>query len=284
MGQHFLESSWDNYELIDAGGSKKLERWGEVVTIRPERNAYFPPEKSISQWRATADWEFEEDVKKKSGVWKALKKNAPREWVIEKESLKFNLKLTKFKHLGLFPEQEDNWNFIKQSLQKGDAFLNLFAYTGAASVVAKSSGADVIHVDSVKQLISWAKENMISSDLEGIRWVHEDAFKFAQRCAKRAQKFDCIIMDPPAFGLGAKKERWKIEDKLEELLRTAHLILQPKGRLIVNTYTPKLTTEDITFLAKKVFKNEKVTVNELWRKTTSGKRLFYGNFIHVEKQ
>jgi 23S rRNA (cytosine1962-C5)-methyltransferase len=279
-----LESKWNDYELIDAGGSRKLERWGKVVTIRPEVNAYFPAKKTLVEWRKEADWEFVENGKQKSGAWKALKKNPQENWMISHEELRFNLKLTKFKHVGLFPEQEDNWRFIEQNLKPGDRFLNLFAYTGAASIVAKSCHADVIHVDAVKQLISWAKENMVSSQLENIRWVHDDAFKFAKRCAKREQQFDCIIMDPPAFGLGANKERWKIEDKLEELLKTANAILAPKGKLIVNTYTPKLKLQELNSMTKKVFSKEKTTVDELWRTTSTGKKLYFGNFIRVEKQ
>lgn len=279
-----LNSKWNDYELIDAGGSRKLERWGEIVTIRPEVNAYFSSKESIQSWRKVADWEFIEKGSKKAGVWKPLKKNLLKEWVIEEEQLKFNLKLTKFKHVGLFPEQEDNWRFIKGALKKGDGFLNLFAYTGAASIVAKSCGADVYHVDSIKQLLTWAKENMLSSDLEDIRWVHEDAFKFAQRCAKRKQKFDFIIMDPPAFGLGANKERWKIEDKLQDLLYTANSILAKRGRLVLNTYTPKLKREDLTEMSNRVFKEDKILVDELWRVTSSGKKLYFGNFLRVEKR
>ena len=279
-----LNSKWNDYELIDAGGSKKLERWGEVITIRPEVNAYFSAKKPLSAWRKHADWEFLENGKQKAGKWIPLKKNAQKSWVFSHEALKFHLKLTKFKHVGLFPEQEDNWRFIENHLKKGDRFLNLFAYTGAASIFAKSCGADVIHVDAVKQLITWAKENMLSSGLEGIRWVHDDAFKFAKRCEKRGQKFDFIIMDPPAFGIGANKERWKIEDKLQELLSTANTALASKGRLILNTYTPKLTKSDLQRLTKTVFSNDNVSIEELWRMTTTGKKLHFGIVVRVEKR
>jgi 23S rRNA (cytosine1962-C5)-methyltransferase len=279
-----LNSKWNEYELIDAGGSKKLERWGEIVTIRPEVNAYFTAKKSLSSWREIADWEFIEKGSTKAGIWKPLKKNLPKEWSIEAEQLIFNLTLTNFKHVGLFPEQEDNWSFIKDSVNEGDKFLNLFAYTGAASIVAKYCGADVYHVDAVKRLISWAKENMLSSQLEDIRWVHEDAFKFAMRCAKRNQKFNFIIMDPPAFGLGANKERWKIEDKLQGLLKTANSILAEKGKLVLNTYTPKLKLQDIEEMAQRIFQQDTIKVDELWRLTSTGKKLYFGNYLRVEKQ
>jgi 23S rRNA (cytosine1962-C5)-methyltransferase len=272
---------WKNYELIDAGGNKKLERWGGVITIRPEVNAYFSAKLSFSEWQEMAHWEFLENKQVKSGIWRPLKQNAPKSWNILFGDLSFRLQLTKYKHLGLFPEQCINWNYIMNHISEGDRFLNLFAYTGAASVVAKSCGADVIHVDAVKQLITWAKQNMEASHLEGIRWVHDDAFKFAERCKKRGQLFDCIIMDPPAFGIGANKERWKIEDKIEELLAITDAILAPKGKLIVNTYTPRLDEKQLAVIAQRVFQNKKTVVNLLWRETTSGKKLFYGNSLYV---
>lgn len=154
-------SGWPDYELIDAGGGKKLERWGDVITIRPEVQAYFKSGKSFDQWRTMAHWEFLPKGAQ-SGTWKALKKDAPKEWTIAYKDLRFDLQLTKFKHVGLFPEQRVNWDFISDHLSQDSKFLNLFAYTGAASVVAKSAGAETLHVDSVKQLISWAKENMES--------------------------------------------------------------------------------------------------------------------------
>ena len=164
-------SGWDDYELVDAGGGLKLERWGEIYTVRPEVQAYFKSEKPFDEWRKLAHWEF---ISKggQSGNWKALKPNAPKQWQIGYKDFRFNLQITKFKHLGLFPEQRINWDFIQNNLTSENKFLNLFAYTGAASIVAKSTGAETIHCDSVKQLISWARENMESSALDGIKWVH----------------------------------------------------------------------------------------------------------------
>ncbi len=276
-----VESDWKEYELIDAGGGKKLERWGQVITIRPDINAYFTAKLPFSEWQKMAHWEFLENKQAKSGVWRPIKQNAPKSWNIYFGDLCFNLQLTKFKHLGLFPEQWVNWNYIKENIVEGDRFLNLFAYTGAASVVAKSCGADVIHVDSVKQLITWAKQNMEASQLAGIRWVHDDAFKFAARCEKRGQLFEGIVMDPPAFGIGANKERWKIEDKIEELLGITDAILAPNGKLIVNTYTPRLDEKRLTSIAQRVFQDKKTVVKALWRETTTGKKLFYGNSLYV---
>ncbi|MFN5844461.1 MAG: class I SAM-dependent methyltransferase, partial [Flavobacteriia bacterium] len=218
--ERIYSTPWSDYELIDAGGGKKLERWGKIITIRPEVQAYFKSEKTFKEWEQMAHWEF---VSKggQSGVWKALKKDVPRQWSISFEKLHFHLELTKFKHLGLFPEQRTNWDFIKKHIGSDDKFLNLFAYTGAASCVARYTGAETYHVDSVKQLISWARQNMEESRLLNIKWVLEDALKFVVREQKRGNKYKGIIMDPPAWGLGAKGEKWKLEEKIDELLATA---------------------------------------------------------------
>lgn len=273
-------TSWVDYELIDAGGGKKLERWGEIITIRSEVQAYFRSEKSFEEWNQVAHWEFIEKGAQ-SGVWKPIKKNAPSEWEIQYGNLKFHLKLTKFKHVGLFPEQRTNWDFIYEHLGPTSKFLNLFAYTGAASVMGKSSGAETLHVDSVKQLISWARENMVASNLEKIKWVHEDALKFTAREVKRGNHYDGIVMDPPAWGIGTKKEKWKLEDKLDELMSNAKQLIAEDGFLILNTYSPKVERRTLELLANKYFGNRKFEVKELWMTTTTGKELYYGNLLRV---
>ena len=272
---------WDDYELIDAGGGKKLERWGKIITIRPEVQAYFKTEKTFKEWEQIAHWEF---ISKggQSGVWKPLKKDVPREWVIAYGKLKFRLELTKFKHIGLFPEQRVNWDHIREHLTEGDRFLNLFAYTGAASCVARFSGAETFHVDSVKQLISWAKDNMEESRLLNIKWVLEDALKFAQREQKRGNKYKGIIMDPPAWGLGAKGEKWKLEEKIDELLATADSLLDENGFLIMNTYSPTVNAEMINSLAEIYFEGRGFEVSELWMKTSTGKDLYFGDRLLVQ--
>lgn len=280
-GQKLFTKGWDDYELMDAGGGKKLERWGKIFTIRPEVQAYFKSGKTFDEWNKLAHWEF---ISKggQSGNWKRLKNDAPAEWKIKYESIEFQLKLTKFKHLGLFPEQRINWDFISHNTHKDQKFLNLFAYTGAASCVAKSREAITFHVDSVKQLISWARENMELSMLEDIKWVHEDALKFAQRELKRGNKYDGIIMDPPAWGIGAKKERWKLEDKLDDLMSNAAKILDKKGFLIMNTYSPKIDLSLLESKANDHFSKRNFEVVELWMKTSTGKDLFYGNLLRVK--
>lgn len=280
MTKKTFSQDWEDYELLDAGGEKKLERWGDIITIRPERQAYFRSGLSFQQWEEMAHFEFIPKGKQ-SGSWKSLKTGTPKKWSISYQKLVFQLELTKFKHVGLFPEQAVNWNLIKRHLSENKKMLNLFAYTGAASIVGKSTSADVTHVDSVRQLISWAKDNMEASGLTDIRWTHEDAMKFAQREQKRGNKYELIIMDPPAWGIGAKKEKWKIEHKLEELIHTAHDLLSNEGLLILNTYSPRVELEDIANYAQQKF--SKIEVSELWKKTKTKKDLFYGHLLHAYK-
>jgi 23S rRNA (cytosine1962-C5)-methyltransferase len=275
-------SSWPDYELLDAGDGKKLERWGKVITIRPEIQASFKPGWPYSQWLDMAHWEFEE-LSSTQGRWLNIKPQAPEQWLISYENLNFGLKLTKFKHVGLFPEQQANWRFIKQRVSAGQKVLNLFAYTGAASLVAREAGADVVHVDAIKQLITWANENKERSRLSDIKWVHEDALKFAQRELKRGNKYDGIIMDPPAWGLGAKGEKWKLENHLPGLIETAHGLMSPGAFLILNTYSPKVDLADLAESAGQYFSASQVDIKQLWMLTKTGKELYYGNLLRAIK-
>lgn len=278
---------WEDYELIDAGNNKKLERWGKIITIRPERNAYFSPVLSENEWHQKAHYEFVEATSN-TGTWISLKNDFPisendekANWQIEYKNSVFNLKLTRFKHVGIFPEQQNNWDFIKNRIKKNTKFLNLFAYTGGASLVANSAGADVFHCDSVKQVITWAKTNMESSQQDRIHWVLDDALKFASKEVKRGKKYDGIIMDPPAFGLGAKKERWKIESKFPELVKLASQLLSNTGFLIINTYSPKLKEALIQSTVQQYFPKKNIEIKKLSIKTTTGKILEYGELTRV---
>lgn len=270
---------WEDYELIDAGGGKKLERWGDVITIRPEVQAYFQSAKPFSDWYELANWEF--IATGQSGKWKCLKKGSPNRWTIRYKNLSFILELTKFKHIGLFPEQRINWDLIYNKLNESHRFLNLFAYTGAASCVARYTGAETFHVDSVKHLISWARENMEASRILNIKWVHEDALKFAQREVKRGNHYKGIIMDPPAWGIGAKGEKWKLEEKIDELMATANELLEEDGFLIMNTYSPALEQSMILDLASIYFEGRKIELTGLWIKTTTGRELYYGDLLRI---
>lgn len=274
---------WDDYELLDAGGGKKLERFGSLHLIRPEVQAYFKSGMPFSDWYDLADAEFVETGAQK-GVWKKLNPTCPDTWQIDALDLRFQLQFTQFKHIGLFPEQYINWEFIRKQLPAGGAFLNLFAYTGAASVVANSTeNSSVLHVDAVKQLIQWASDNQALNGQNGIKWVLEDALKFAQREVKRGHRYHGIIMDPPAFGLGANKEKWILDEKLPALFAAASELLLPNGFLVVNTYSPKI---NVAFLRQQVsayFPGSKVELGELWSTTKTGKRMYHGNLVRLIK-
>jgi len=273
---------WNDYELIDAGNEKKLERWGNILTIRPDRNAYFEPVLNFKAWQEQAHFEFIEETTN-SGTWNQLKPGFDKDWKIDINKLTINLHLTKFKHLGLFPEQKVNWDYIAENTQADDKFLNLFAYTGVASLIARQQGADVFHCDSVKQVISWGKENMLSSALKDIHWVLEDALKFAQREVRRGNKYRGIIMDPPAFGMGVKKQRWKIEHKFQELLQLALELREKKGYIIINTYSPRLDAAKIEKIINSHTTHERFDISTLAVKSKTGKILDYGQRTIIYK-
>lgn len=274
----------ENYELIDAGGGRKLERWGKIITIRPEHLAYFPSGQPPKAWQQQAHWEFvPQSPGSLNGQWKSLKNGSPREWELHLNDLRILLELTSNKHLGIFPEQHYNWQFIREFLSPEKRFLNLFAYTGVASLVGKTTGAEVIHVDAVRTMLDWARRNMESSQLHDIKWVLEDARKFVNRERKRGNKYDLVQMDPPAWGLGAKGEKWRIEDLLEILIHEALDLLNPQGVLIVNTYSPKITLENLEEILQALPAGFSVEANELWMESTSGKKLFYGLVGRVQR-
>lgn len=274
----------EHYELIDAGGGLKLERWGDVVTIRPEHQAYFKSGLSFTEWRTLADAEFV-PVSEGSlqGKWKKLKETCPDNWLFSSGACTFHLELTSNKHVGLFPEQHLHWMELLK-LNSDHCFLNLFAYTGAASCYARSTGAHVTHVDAVKAMNDWGRKNMELSQLNDIRWLHDDALKFVEKEIKRGNLYDVIQMDPPAWGLGAKREKWKLEDLLPDLIEKALQILTPGGLLILNTYSPKVRQKELqTLTSKWQGKVQSFSIDELWMQTTTGKDLFYGDFLKIRK-
>lgn len=242
--QLFTPINWKHYELIDCGGFEKLERFGEFITIRPEPQAVWDKQLSNEEWLKRAHVKFV-GTSSNSGKWKKLKK-MPDNWSLEYRykqlKIQFNLALTGFKHVGVFPEQAANWDYIYDCVRKIEGeqarFLNLFAYTGGASLAAKAAGADVIHVDAIKQVVSWAKRNMESSQLNDIRWVVEDAMKFVKREIKRGKSYHGIILDPPAFGHGPNGESWKLEKNINEMMKDVIQLLDKKQFfLILNTYS-----------------------------------------------
>lgn len=251
----YPSANWKDYELLDSGRGEKLERFGSYVLARPEPKAIWDKTMSEAQWHKLTHTSFTPGAgfgkagKEDSGTWNRLKK-MDDQWYITypgmQEGLKFNLRLglTSFKHVGVFPEQAPNWEFIyrnvKEQISSGERprVLNLFAYTGGASLAAKAAGADVTHLDSVRQVVTWARGNMENSGLDGIRWVVEDAMKFAQREAKRGNQYDGIILDPPAYGHGPDGEKWKLDECLFDMLRNVNQILKPRNSWVVlNLYS-----------------------------------------------
>lgn len=240
----FSPTNWNDYELIDSGNFLKLEKFGEFITIRPEPQAIWDTKLTDNEWKKLAHVEFV-GTSSKTGKWKKLKQ-IPDNWVLnyktENFNLNFNLALTGFKHVGIFPEQATNWDYIYSKIKLMQSnhikFLNLFAYTGGASIAARSAGAETYHVDSIKQVVSWANRNMISSDLKDIRWVVEDAMKFVKREIKRGKKYHGIILDPPAFGHGPNGESWKLEENINEMIKDVFQLLEEDEYfLILNTYS-----------------------------------------------
>ncbi len=240
---------WSDYELLDSGNFEKLERFGRYVTARPEPQAIWNKSLSDAEWIQRTNAYFRKDKhNEERGEWNA-KPQMPQQWFVSYRykdmNLRMRLGLTSFKHVGLFPEQAENWNFIYDQVKKIGAsarVLNLFAYTGGASLAARSAGADVTHVDSVKPVITWARENMEASGLEGIRWIVDDALKFARREVKRGKKYNGIILDPPAYGRGPDGEKWILEENLNELLGLCSRLLEPQNSfLVLNLYSMGLS-------------------------------------------
>ena len=243
-------NGWKDYELLDSGCGEKLERFGSYVLARPEPKALWDKSLSDGEWRRLTHTKFTPGAgfgkagKEDSGTWERLRR-MDDQWHIgysNPDGLKMDLRLglTSFKHVGVFPEQAPNWDFIYRKVKSMDRpkVLNLFAYTGAASLAAKAAGADVTHLDSVRQVVTWARGNMESSGLDGIRWIVEDAMKFAKREARRGNRYDGIILDPPAYGHGPDGEKWKLDECLFDMLRTVNEILQPKDSFVVlNLYS-----------------------------------------------
>ncbi len=239
-----------DYELIDFGNGRKLERFGAVILDRPEIQAVGSPSLRSSRWQELASAKFVETTKTK-GKW--VKNEAvPESWEFSfengKKSWKALLGLSPFKHIGLFPEQAEHWKYLMKNVKSGNRVLNLFGYTGAASLCAAAVGGNVFHVDSSKSIVNKAAENAAASEIDGIHWVVEDALAFAKKEVKRGNKYHFIIMDPPIYGRGKKGEHWKLEDLLPDLVDTASRLLSKKGVLILNTYSPKIEIEDMVKL------------------------------------
>lgn len=235
-----ITKEWKEYELLDAGGGEKLERWGNIILKRPDPQAIWEKDSKVN-WDS-----FDANYIRSSeggGKWK-INKPIPKDWVISYKNLNFKISLTNFKHTGLFPEQAINWDFIIDKIRtssKKVKVLNLFAYTGAATLAAAFAGAEeVVHVDASKGTIDWAKENVRLSNLENkkIKFIVDDCLKFVKREARRNNKYDVIIMDPPSFGRGPSGEVWKFEKNIKNLINDCLEILSDEPLLfLINSYT-----------------------------------------------
>ncbi len=248
------EYPWSDYELIDSGFEEKLERFGKYILIRPEPQALWPKQLPNSEWLSRAHGRFVRDNSKKShrdsqnenGGWTFFKP-VPNSWVIEYKPLGLKLKVscTSFGHLGVFVEQVSNWHFIDEEIKRignNPKVLNLFAYTGAASIVSANAGADATHLDAVKNIVSWANENKQLSNAKDIRWLVEDAFKFVKRQANKGNIYQGIIIDPPAYGRGPTGEKWVLEEQINELIHYCAQISDPnKCFVLLNLYSMGLS-------------------------------------------
>ncbi len=250
----WVSEHWKDYELLDCSGGEKLERWGQYVLRRPDPQAIWQTPKDRDWDRADAVYRRSE-----SGGGKWIKSEVPASWQIREGNLTFQVKLMNFKHTGIFPEQAANWAFIDDVIRhagRSVRVLNLFAYTGAASLAAASAGASVCHVDAAKGMVAWAKENAAASGLSDkpIRWIVDDCRKFVEKEIRRGKTYDAIIMDPPSYGRGPTGEVWKLEDSLWDFLQLCCGVLSEKPLFVlISSYTTGLSPSVLTYLSETVF-------------------------------
>lgn len=247
--------NWKDYEVLDCSNGEKLERWGKYTLVRPDPQVIWDTPKKCKGWK-TRNAHYHRS-KKGGGEWEFF--DLPKQWQIHYKDLTFNLQPFSFKHTGLFPEQATNWDWFselilnrkKQNPNKEIKVLNLFAYTGGATVAAAKAGASVTHVDASKGMVTWAKENAVSSGLKEapIRWLVDDCVKFVEREIRRGNKYDGIIMDPPSYGRGPKGEIWKIEEKIHPFIQLCTNILSDNPLFfLVNSYTTGLQPAVISYM------------------------------------
>ena len=290
--------SWKDYELVDSGYGEKLERFGPYILIRPEPQAIWRPKLSDAEWKqqVTARFDREQTERYRSaeevkGGWRKKSEMADS-WQIRYDyenrfSMKLRLALTGFGHVGLFPEQGSNWNFIWDTLKdwKGTGvprILNLFAYTGAASVVCRMAGAEVTHVDASRPGLNWASQNMQLNGLDNIRWVYEDALKFVKREVKRGNKYHGIIMDPPPYGRGPEGEKWTLQEKLDDLVSQAAELMAPDPVFfIMSLYAVGLSSIVGSNIVRTHFKNGQSESGEFYLPSATGQGLPMGTFFRI---
>ncbi len=269
----WVADNWKDYEVLDTSTGEKLERWGDSILVRPDPQVIWESDKKNPGWRKMNGHYHRS--KAGGGEWEFF--DLPQEWQIGYKDLRFNLKPFSFKHTGLFPEQATNWDWfsgiIKDALAKNPGrqikVLNLFAYTGGATLAAAAAGASVTHVDASKGMVTWAKENAISSGLgeKPIRWLVDDCIKFVEREIRRGNKYDAIIMDPPSYGRGPKGELWKIEESIFPFIKLTGEILSDDALFfLVNSYTTGLQPAVLSYMINLAIVDKfggSVTANEI---------------------
>ena len=246
----WIADQWKDYEVLDTSGGEKLERWGDYLLVRPDPQVIWNTPKDLPGWRKMNGHYYRSS--KGGGEWEFF--DLPKQWEIAYKELRFNLKPFSFKHTGLFPEQAVNWDWFSDKIKNAGRpvkVLNLFAYTGGATLAAAAAGAAVTHVDASKGMVNWAKENAKSSGLEAapIRWLVDDCMKFVEREIRRGNHYDGIIMDPPSYGRGPKGEIWKIEDSIYDFIKLCTQILSDAPLFfLVNSYTTGLAPAVLTYM------------------------------------
>lgn len=246
----WIADQWKDYEVIDTSAGEKLERWGKYILVRPDPQVIWNTPKEDTRWRKH-NGHYHRSTKG-GGEWEF--RNLPEEWSINYKELTFHLKPFSFKHTGLFPEQAVNWDWFSRLIADAGRpvrVLNLFAYTGGATLSAAKAGASVTHVDASKGMVAWAKENAIASGLKDapVRWLVDDCVKFVEREIRRGNTYDAIIMDPPSYGRGPKGEIWKIEDSIFPFIELTTQILSDKPLFyLVNSYTTGLQPAVLTYM------------------------------------
>jgi 23S rRNA (cytosine1962-C5)-methyltransferase len=254
----WIADKWKDYEVIDTSKGEKLERWGDYILVRPDPQVIWDTKRNDPRWKKKNGHYHRS--KAGGGEWEFF--DLPEEWQIQYNELKFNLKPFSFKHTGLFPEQATNWEWFSGLIKNADRpikVLNLFAYTGGATLSAAAAGASVTHVDAAKGMVGWAKENAASSDLSDrpIRWLVDDCVKFVEREIRRGNKYDAIIMDPPSYGRGPKGEIWKIEDSIFPFIELTMDILSDDPLFyLVNSYTTGLQPAVLTYMLSMTVKKK----------------------------
>lgn len=249
-----LSKDWKDYELIDAGNGEKLENWNGIILRRPDPQAIWPIENIDENWKMPDG--FYHRSNSGGGSWE-FKKKLPNFWTVSYKNLVFKVSPTNFKHTGLFPEQAVNWDYAIEKIKNAKRpikVLNLFAYTGAATMACSSAGAvEVVHVDASKGMIEWAKENMKLSHLENnkIRFIVDDCLKFVEREIRRGNKYDAIIMDPPSYGRGPNGEKWKFEENIYNLITLCIKVLSDKPLFfLINSYTTGISSSVLENIMK----------------------------------